>query len=180
MPVCRIQASQGDDRVVCKSSARVYPHGVGKPYVDKQITHLIRAHRGKLCSYVRHKTDCQWVKVVRSKKQGSSTWETEEEALALSLNPDKDGKFRLRCSVPEGPCKGNQYWSRLVVFFWHRKSSMSWHAFCKLKLEANHLNLNPKITLVDELAICSRPENIRHYLESEKFKRLRKRPASNL
>ena len=179
MPFCALQPSQGDDKVVSKTLERKYPHGRQRAYVDKEVSHLIRAHRNKLCSYGGYKTDCQYVRVTRTKKEGQKEWVPKEKPLALTVNPDGEGRYFLRCYVPSGPCKGHQYWARLVVWHWHRPPRMSWKQFVQKKLEANHLNLDPAVTLVDQLAICTGPENIEHYLKSDKFLRVIKRPAGN-
>jgi hypothetical protein len=166
MPKRQLQASQGDDRLVCQQIRRSFPHGTLRPWVDIKQEHWIRPHRGKRLSYGhRCETDCQYVRLTYKKKQGSSSWILQkEEAMALTPSPDEYGKMRLRAHVPVGLCAGSQYWSRLIAWFYHRWPGLTWTQY--QGLHANHLNLNYLITLVDKLEICTWEENNEHYQRS--------------
>lgn len=168
MPKAQLQL-HGEDRVLCRDRvAERWPHGRGYPCQLTKHTWIVRAHRGTILKYGTEKTDCQFIKVTHTKKAGQP-WRKREVALSLDNSPGQDGRRHLRAAVPHGPLKGNHGWARIIVWLWHRPAGMTAMQFKALdddgqhRVQANHLNRNPHVTLVDELEACDPDENHAHY-----------------
>ena len=173
--------SQGEDKHVCATGIlETTPHGKGKPRVFVQHVWFIRAHRGVVLSYDSEQTDCQFIKGTWKRNEHRAEWHYFESPRALSAEPDTRGRVYLRATVPLGKYQGTHTWSRLVCWFFQRKPGMTWARWSEkdvngqYKIQCNHVNRNPHITLVDQVEMATRRRNWEHYLEHPE---LHKRPA---
>ena len=184
MPKAKLQL-HGEDRVLCRDKVvETWPHGRGKACVLIKHCWMIRAHRGTILRYATEATeatDCQFIKATYKKKVGQS-WKKAEEALALDAAPGQDGRPYLRAAVPHGAMKGSRLWARLIVWLWHRPAGMTAKKFNaktdddQYRVQANHLNRNPHVTLVDQLEATDPDGNLAHFMQAPAL-HSRKRPA---
>ena len=181
MPKAKLQL-HGEDRVLCQDKVKAtWPHGRRYPSVLTRHTWIIRAHRGTLLRYGSEATDCQYIKVTHKKRAGQP-WQKTERALALDSAAGEDGRPYLRAAVPHGSMRGNRLWARLIVWLWHRPAGMRTSQFNALDddgqflVQANHLNRNPHVTLVDQLEASDPDGNYEHYTQAPSL-HCRKRPA---
>ena len=107
----------------------------------------------------------------------------EETSLSLDTSPGQDGRVYLKASVPKGDLKGHHTWARLLAWLWHRPAGTrisSFHAQNprapgQYLYEANHLNRDLHVTLIDQLEWIHHSENQEHYRAAP---HLHKRPAT--